>query len=153
GAYSKNKAVNVWMGRTLLLLGGFPYNWKLQHNLLHHTYTNIQTIDEDIRDRLALRFSPYTMLRKYHRLQHAYAFFFYGLMTFYWALFKDFVQLFKFKEKGVNTLSKKENIIFFFQILLHKVVYLSLILGLPMWVGGFAFWQVFLGFFAMHFVA
>lgn len=37
GAYSSNKNVNTWMGHTLNLLGGAVFNWKLQHNILHHT--------------------------------------------------------------------------------------------------------------------
>ena len=40
-AYSKNKNVNKWMGYLLNILGGYDLNWRIQHNVLHHTYTNI----------------------------------------------------------------------------------------------------------------
>ncbi len=37
GAYSKIKSVNTWLGYTLNLMGGMVFNWRLQHNVLHHT--------------------------------------------------------------------------------------------------------------------
>jgi linoleoyl-CoA desaturase len=30
------------------LLGGSATNWKIQHNVLHHSFTNIDGYDEDI---------------------------------------------------------------------------------------------------------
>jgi fatty acid desaturase len=32
--------VNKFMGGTIYVLAG-KYNWQVQHNVLHHTYTNI----------------------------------------------------------------------------------------------------------------
>ncbi len=93
GAYSANKNVNYWLGNTLNLLGGSVFNWKLQHNILHHTYTNITFLDDDISDRLVLKFSPHTNQKSYHQFQWIYAFFFYGLLTFYWAVAKDCAML------------------------------------------------------------
>jgi linoleoyl-CoA desaturase len=86
GAYSSNKTINYLMGHTLNLVGGSVFNWKLQHNILHHTYTNITHIDEDIEDRLVLKFSPHTKTKWFHQFQWVYAMFFYGLLTFYWVL-------------------------------------------------------------------
>src|ERR1044071_4833883 len=37
GAYTGNKNVNLWIGSTLNLLGGCSHNWRLQHNIMHHT--------------------------------------------------------------------------------------------------------------------
>src|SRR5690606_13440652 len=48
GAFSASKKVNDLMGHTLNLVGGSAFNWKLQHNILHHTYTNVVEMDEDI---------------------------------------------------------------------------------------------------------
>ena len=41
GAYSKKHWVNNLLAGTLYLLGSNVLNWKIQHNVLHHTYTNI----------------------------------------------------------------------------------------------------------------
>lgn len=153
GAYSKNPNVNKWMGRTLVLMGGLPYNWQLQHNILHHTYTNVQPMDEDVQDKVALRFSPYTFLKKYHRLQFIYAFLFYSLTTLFWVLLKDFIQFFKFNNKGVNKLSKAENVLFFIQIVSVKLIYLSVIFLVPILYAGIPFSQVLAGFLLMHAIA
>ena len=44
-AYSKNKNVNKWIGYFLNIVGGYDLNWRIQHNVLHHTYTNIIGMD------------------------------------------------------------------------------------------------------------
>ena len=47
-SFSSRKWVNRLMGSSIYALAGNVYNWKVQHNVLHHTYTNIQGMDEDI---------------------------------------------------------------------------------------------------------
>jgi linoleoyl-CoA desaturase len=49
GAYSRSKKINSFFGGLLNLVGAYHVNWKIQHNVLHHTYTNIYGHDEDIR--------------------------------------------------------------------------------------------------------
>ena len=153
GAYSENKIINYLVGHSLNLVGGSVFNWKLQHNILHHTYTNIAHIDEDIQDRLVLRFSPHTLVKKYHQLQYIYAFFFYGLLTLYWVLAKDFIQFIQFTTKGVNPQSKKENTLTLIKIVASKILYFLVIFGLPVFVFNIPFLEVLAGFFLMHFTA
>ncbi|MBC8045222.1 MAG: acyl-CoA desaturase [Fimbriimonadaceae bacterium] len=152
GAYSANKNVNTWMGYTLNLLGGTVFNWKLQHNILHHTYTNIVDMDDDIDDKAVMRFSPHKKLKVFHRLQFVYAFFFYGLLTLYWTLGKDFVQYAKYTANGVNANSKKENRIILAKITLIKIIYFFIFLIVPVLFFQIPFWQVITGFLIMHFI-
>jgi len=51
GAYAKNRWVNRLIGYSLNLVGGNATNWKIQHNVKHHTYTNVEGHDEDIAGR------------------------------------------------------------------------------------------------------
>ena len=81
GSFSRNKKTNKFFGMSLYLLGGFPPNWRFQHNTLHHGYTNIEGQDGDIEPVGILRFSPHQPLKTIHRYQNLYAWFFYGLMT------------------------------------------------------------------------
>ncbi|MFN0275193.1 MAG: fatty acid desaturase family protein [Chitinophagales bacterium] len=152
GAYSANKTVNTWMGYTLNLLGGTVFNWKLQHNILHHTYTNIVDMDDDIDDKAVMRFSPHKKLKIFHQLQFIYAFFFYGLLTLYWAVGKDFVQYFRYTANGVNANSKYQNRITFAKIVLSKLLYFFVFLVLPVLFFQIPFLQVVTGFIVMHFV-
>jgi len=152
GAYSASDRVNYWMGHTLNLCGGSAHNWKLQHNILHHTYTNITHVDEDIQDRLVLKFSPHTERKWYHRYQGLYATLFYGLLTLYWVLAKDFVQFAQFTRNGVNSGTRAQRNTALLRIIALKIIYFAVILGAPL-VAGLPWWQVLTGFLVMHFVA
>lgn len=153
GSFSVNKKLNSLMGSSLNLLGGSIFNWKLQHNVLHHTYTNITHLDEDIQDRLVLKFSPFTKTKWFHKYQWIYALFFYGLLTLYWAVGKDFVQFYQFTKTGVNTNNLKQNIIVFTHIILIKIFYFFMMIGLPILVFNIPSMEVLIGFLTMHFFA
>ena len=153
GAYSSNKTVNFLMGHTLNLVGGSVFNWKLQHNILHHTYTNITHIDEDIEDRLVLKFSPHTKTKWFHKFQWIYAMFFYGLLTFYWVLAKDFVQYAQFTKSGVNPGNKNENRNTLTKIILIKLFYFLAVIVMPIVLFHIPVLQLLSGFLLMHFVA
>lgn len=153
GAYSKDSRVNYWLGHSLNLLGGSVFNWKLQHNILHHTYTNVIDMDDDIEDKLILRFSPHTQVKWYHRFQFIYAFFFYGILTLYWALIKDFVQFRKYIKQGVNKETQAKNRVYFFKMLLSKIVYMLLFIISPLFILHMPVWVYLSGFLIMHFVA
>ena len=71
GAYSKKKWINNLVGYSLNLVGGNATNWKIQHNVKHHTYTNVTGMDEDIAPKGGiLRFDPNTPAKKHHKWQH-----------------------------------------------------------------------------------
>lgn len=150
GAYSKNKRVNTWLGYTLNLMGGMVFNWRLQHNVLHHTYTNIDGMDDDIENKLVLRFSPHSTTKRFHRLQFIYVFFFYSILTLYWVVAKDTVQYFKYRKNGVNRYSEKENRFYLISMFFLKALYLFYLLALPLWVQGYSFGLVIGGFLIMH---
>lgn len=152
GAYSADKRVNWIMAHTLNLCGGSTHNWKLQHNILHHTYTNITHLDDDIQDRLVLKFSPHTEAKWYHRFQWLYATFFYGLLTLYWVVAKDFVQFAQFAKSGVDASSASERRSMMVRLIVLKATYFAVALVLPIALG-IAWWQVLTGFLVMHMVA
>jgi linoleoyl-CoA desaturase len=153
GAFSHRPWVNKWLGRTIYLAGAGVVNWKLQHNVLHHTYTNVADLDEDIKDRGVLKLSPHDTAGHMHRFQWMYAFLFYGIVTLYWVLLKDFIQYYHFIRSGVNRQGKTENRRMLAGLVLMKAVYLSVFFVIPVFAAGIAFWQVLLGFLLMHFAA
>lgn len=153
GAYSKNSKTNFWLGHTLNILGGSVFNWKMQHNVLHHTYTNIVDLDEDIDDKVFMRFSPHTKVKWYQRFQFIYAFFFYGILTLYWAVLKDFTQFFRYKREGINKNSARENRIVFTKIVLSKIIYFTCILIIPIYVIKMPAFEYLMGYLIMEFTA
>ncbi|MDO8998908.1 MAG: acyl-CoA desaturase [Bacteroidota bacterium] len=150
GAYSKNQYVNNWLGYSLNLIGGMVFNWKLQHNVLHHTYPNIHNLDDDIADKLVLRFSPHSTAKKFHRFQFIYVFFFYSILTLYWALAKDFIQYFKYIKEGTNRFTKSENIKYFISMVFLKLLFFTYMIILPIVFQGYSVGLIISGFLIMQ---
>lgn len=151
-AYSSNKIVNKLLGLSLNFLGGSAKNWKIQHNRLHHTFTNVHDLDPDVSPVGLLRFSPKAPLKKFHRFQHIYAWFFYGLMTISWATNKEFKQLNDFLKDGV--IKKKEYWSLMTEMVAWKIIYYAYLFAIPYFlVGGISFGFWLLCFFSLHFVS
>ncbi|WP_247237913.1 acyl-CoA desaturase [Telluribacter sp. SYSU D00476] len=153
GAYSKNPSVNKWMGYSINLAGAGVDNWKFQHNILHHTYTNVVPMDEDIRDRGIVKLSPHHEPKRVHRFQYLYAFAFYGILTLYWVLLKDFIQYHGFIKSGVNRKSTQENRRMLLGLILMKSIYLFAFFGVPIFLFQLPWLEVVAGFLLMHFTA
>jgi linoleoyl-CoA desaturase len=153
GAYSKNKKINTIMGYTISLCGGFPINWYYQHNVLHHTYTNIEGLDEDIEPSPVLRFSPFKKLMNHHRLQHLFAWFFYGMMTLLWTTTKDFKSMAKYKKMGLLKGQERSYASFMVEMVLLKLVYYVIVLFLPMYFLPIPWFQTLLMYLFMHFIS
>jgi len=152
GSFSNKQSTNRLVALCTWLLGVDPRNWKIQHNVLHHSFTNIEHADEDIEPRFIFRFSPHQPRLSIQKYQHLYAFFFYGLGTLIWVTVKDFVKAIKYKNEGFIKSGRDFNL-HITQIIIRKVVYFSLFLVLPsIWLA-YPFWMVALMFLTMHFVA
>jgi linoleoyl-CoA desaturase len=152
GAFSRKKWVNRLCSSSMFLLGSNTFNWKVQHTLLHHTYTNIYGYDQDIESKGMLRLCQHAPLRGIHRFQYLYAYFFYGLMTLY-KLLADFRQLVDFNRCGITRAQGGQPSHEMLKLIVVKIVYFSVILGLPLWLSAYSWWQVLLGFSLLHFTA
>lgn len=151
GCYSKNPKINKLMGYTMNLIGANANVWQIQHNVLHHTYTNIDNADDDIHTPSILRFSPHQKRKWIHRFQHIYVWFFYGISTISWVTIKDFAQLFRYKKRGIikeNSKFRKELL----QVAGWKLFYYSYVLVLPMVLLPFSPWFILLCFISMLFI-
>lgn len=153
GAYSRNETINNVIGKVLYLLGGNDVNWRIQHNVLHHTYTNVTDIDEDIDPpALFLRFSPHKKRFKIHRFQHVYAWFFYGLMTLLWFLSKDYKQASRYKKMGLvesQGLSFSKHLAI---IIVSKSFYALIFLLLPFLLSPAHWYVTLIGYLLMQFI-
>lgn len=151
GAYSKNKTINNMLGFLVNFLGSYHINWKIQHNVLHHSFTNIHGMDEDI-DNAIMRFSPNRPGSKKFKLQSFYGPFVYLLLSLYKFASKDIEQLIRFNR---NDLYSAQGLTFKqakTQLIFHKIWYIGMILVLPIIVMSAPWWVVVLGFILMQFV-
>lgn len=148
GSVSNREWVNKMLSGSMYLLGGNVFTWKLQHNVLHHTFTNIMGLDDDIRERSTIRLSPHAPLKKYHKYQHLYAMPLYCLMTLSIVL-RDFEQLHTYNRKGLTERQKGNPRREYTIMLITKLLYFGVMLFLPFFF--FAWWKVLIGFFVVHF--
>lgn len=153
GSFSKKPWVNKIMGSSIYILAGNVYNWKVQHNVLHHTYTNIHGHDEDLDAGKILRFTKHAKWQWYHKFQHYYSILLYGLLTINWAITTDFLQMKRYMARKLSYGKFPNPFINWSKLVLSKIVYISIWIVLPLLVLDIAWWQVLLGFFIMHYTA
>lgn len=153
GAYHSNRTVNQIVGASLYLISGNVSNWRIQHNILHHTFTNIEGLDEDLESSGLIRMHPSQEWKGFHRFQKFYSPFVYGLLTLNWVIAKDFKQLLRYYKRGIGGHTaesiRKEWII----LVATKTLYFSLFFVIPLIFVPVAWYWVILGFVIMHFLA
>lgn len=151
GAYSANSRVNRWLGFTFDVFGANGYMWKITHNVIHHTYTNIHGVDEDLTVSPLLRLSPGSERTALHRWQHVYCWPAYGLSTLNWLFVKDFQQ---FNKRDIGPYKDKRHGVSEWALLVgFKLFTVLWMIVLPLVLLPITWWQFVLGFVAMHFTA
>lgn len=152
GAYSAKPFVNTILGYTLNLVGASAFNWRIQHNVLHHTYTNIHTHDEDIREHLIFRMSPHTQPKPWHKYQHLYALPLYGLMTISWMLTKDYKQMIQYHRQNLTAKMTDSYAREVAILIVTKVFYIGYMFVLPLMFTKLAWWELGIGVFIAHYI-
>ena len=152
GSYSDKSWVNKFMGGTIYILAGNVYNWQVQHNVLHHTYTNIPGHDEDLDAGRIIRFTKEAKWHSFHRFQQYYSIFLYGLLTFNWSLTTDFKQMKAYLKRKLSYGEAKSSKTLWTTLVISKIIYFTVWIILPMGIG-VSWWKVLVGFFIMHYTA
>ncbi|MBS1555385.1 MAG: acyl-CoA desaturase [Bacteroidetes bacterium] len=153
GAYSDKAWLNELMGYSLNLVGANAFNWKIQHNVLHHSFTNVHDHDEDISPRGVLRLCPSTPWKHVHRYQFIYAWFLYGLMTIAWLGYKDFIRIVRYQRSGMATKQRADIVKEWFILIATKLGYVAYIFVAPLLFTAIPWYQVLFGVILMHYVA
>ncbi len=140
GSFSKYGWLNELAGLSLNFLGANVFLWKTKHNVVHHTFTNIDGVDDDIDARPFLRLCETQKKYKIHRYQHLYFWAAYSLLYLYWVLFTDYEKYFtgKVGNMPIKPFTPKEHIIFWS----FKVMHLGLFIAFPIYMVGFLPWLI-----------
>lgn len=152
GTFSQNKRLNQIMSLSMNMLGGNSMIWRLQHNVEHHTFTNIDGLDRDISISGILRFSPHQKLMKIHRFQYIYGWLLYTLMTFSWVTSGDFSQLKRFYTNGTIA-TREEYRKKLIELIGWKILYYGFTLGLPLLLTSYSPFLILGGFVLMHLIS
>ncbi|CAN5745572.1 acyl-CoA desaturase [soil metagenome] len=148
GSYSPNSKLNDFLGLSLNLLGASSYFWKQKHNIIHHTYTNVDGIDDDIAKSPVIRQCETQKWVPAHKVQHIYLPFVYSLSTIFWIYVMDFTKYFSRKIYTTEAwkMSTKNHIIFW----ATKINYAIVFIAIPIWVLGWQGWLA--GYLVMNIV-
>ncbi len=151
GAYSSHKWINDVMGHSLNALGGNAFIWKFKHNIIHHTYPNVDGMDDDIAKSPLMRQCTTQKWFPLHKFQHIYVVLVYAITSFAWVFIMDFTKY--FKKKVVNLplqkMNTKEHVIFWASKVLYLLFYIAIplyIVGWQRWLVGFISFNVVMGF-------
>ena len=147
GSYSPNHKLNDFIG--LLASNGLGANaffWKQKHNVIHHTYTNVDGLDDDIAKSPIIRQCESQKWVPAHQVQHLYLPFIYSLSSIFWIFFMDFTKYFSRKIYTTDAwkMSFKNHVIFW----ATKIYYAVVFIAIPIMVWGWAGWLI--GFFVAN---
>ncbi len=147
GSYSTNNTLNDFIG--LLSSNGLGANaffWKQKHNIIHHTYTNVDGIDDDIAKSPIIRQCETQKWVPFHQIQHIYLPFVYSLSSIFWIFFMDFTKYFgrKIYTTDAWELTWKNHLVFW----TTKLYYLTFFIIVPIMTWGWAGWLI--GFFVTN---
>ena len=146
GSYSTKSWFNEIMGYSLNILGGNSFFWKQKHNIIHHTYTNVDGVDDDIAKLPTIRHCETQKWYPAHRVQHLYLPFLYMISSLFWIFWMDFQKYFKRKIFTTKAwkMDNKEKVVFW----ITKIYYVAVWMVLPIYVVGF--WPWLAGFMVAH---
>jgi linoleoyl-CoA desaturase len=146
GSYSGRSWINYVMGLSLNLLGGNAFIWKFKHNIIHHTYTNIDGLDDDIAKSPVMRSCESQKWTSAHRYQHIYVVLLYAVSSFLWVSMMDFVKYFRHRvhNTSLQKMDFSEHLIFWFSKILYVIFYIAI----PVHFVGWSAWAI--GFTCMH---
>jgi linoleoyl-CoA desaturase len=148
GSFSTKPWVNELMGYSLNVMGGNVLLWKYKHNVNHHSFTNIEGMDDDIDIKPWIRVHQDQKKHWFHRFQHIYWVILYGATYLLWVFVQDFKKYFtgKVGDLPFRKMNFKEHSIFW----ISKLVYLSVFIVIPVFQVGFA--ETMIGYFIIAFV-
>lgn len=145
GSFSQSKIANKIATFSINMLGASGIMWNNKHNIIHHTYTNIDGVDDDIEIKPMLRMCPTQKKYKIHRFQHIYVWFLYTLLLIVWLFVSDYTKYFRKKIGPVPI--KKLSGFDHFAFWAAKVGYAFMMIVLPIYIVGFLPWVI--GFLSM----
>jgi linoleoyl-CoA desaturase len=150
GSFSKYKSVNTFAALTLNILGGNAFMWNQKHNIIHHAFTNVDGVDEDINIPF-MRLSSTQSKSRLHKYQHLYFWVLYSLLYIFWMFVSDYKKYFRGKvsNQALKPMKLSDHLIFWGFKLLHAFIFVALpiyMLGFSQWVVGFLVFTLFAGF-------
>jgi len=131
GSFSSRGWVNWFAASTLECLGGSGYIWKVKHCMLHHSFTNVEGVDDDINVGILMRVNVHQRRLWMHRFQHLYCWFLYMMVYNLWIFQVDYQRYFTGKVGRVPMppMNRAEHVKFW----CGKALNACLFFAIPIW--------------------
>jgi linoleoyl-CoA desaturase len=142
GSYSDKAWVNAALSRVFDVSGASSFTWSTAHNFVHHTYTNVPGVDDDLEPGPLLLFYPRENPHWVFRYQHIYAFVLYAFTYVTWVVKKDFVQLRQPDPRSDRRASMGTVV----SVVLWKIIHAGVFIIVPLAISGYSWPAVLLGY-------
>jgi linoleoyl-CoA desaturase len=151
GSFSQKKFLNHIAATSIHLLGADHFMWNMKHNMIHHSFTNVDGVDDDIQIGILMRLAPTQKKMKMHKFQHCYFWILYMLLYVFWLFFSDYKKYFTQKVGNVplKKMELKDHITFWSVKVYHALAFIVipiLMCGWLSWLIGFMIMTFFAGF-------
>jgi len=142
GSFSRHKWLNVLASGSLECLGGSAFLWKMKHCTIHHTFTNVEGVDDDIDIGNLMRVNEHQTRHWMHRFQHLYFWFLYMLFYVSWIFYTDYEKYFTKRIGSVKIarMKRAEHVKFWAGKVLNICIYMAIpiaFVGFKAWIVGF----------------
>ncbi|MEN9598878.1 MAG: hypothetical protein RL596_1189 [Bacteroidota bacterium] len=140
GSFSTNKWVNRFAASSISLLGANHFMWNMKHNMIHHSFTNVDGVDDDIEIGILMRMAPTQRKYKAHKFQHLYFWVLYMLLYIFWIFFADYKKY--FTQKIGNVPLKKMKLADHIEFWGVKVYHAAVFIIIPIVTVGWLSWLI-----------
>jgi linoleoyl-CoA desaturase len=149
GSFSKYPWVNKVAAFSLNLLGGSAFMWNMKHNVIHHAFTNVHEVDDDLNAGFLLRLSEHQKRYKVHSAQHYYFWVLYAQLYLFWIFYSDYKKYFTGKIGNIplKKMKLQDHLIFW----KSKMAFLAIYILIPILFAGWLPWLI--GFITITWVA
>jgi linoleoyl-CoA desaturase len=148
GVAVKNKKINDFLFHlSFNLQGNNAYVWKKYHTESHHLYTNIEGSDIDVLNNPLIRMTDTQPWKWYHRYQHIYGPCLYLLYSLNWFLIRETLMAFGYSSRTIHIKLPPAEVV---KLILYKLLYISCMILLPVWLLPFQWYHVLYAFLLNH---
>ena len=147
----RNRTINdIVQTVTFGLIGADSFLWKLRHIKSHHISPNVDKFDVDVSENGFIRMSPLHQLRWYHRFQHIYANFVYGLIIIHTFIYYDLRCLVTGDLENVRVKTLSYTIVGKF--ILEKSIFVTVMFIIPYLLMDRPWWHIVIGAFIVSYI-
>lgn len=150
GSFSYKTKINNPFRLSFNLFGIASFFWRQKHNVFHHTFTNLNGVDDDIAQNGLLRFHPDQPWKWIYKLQPYYCWLMYCLLYLGWVWVSDFIKYFSKRISGYKIkITKRDHLSFWATKVFHLAffcIFPAMFVGFGQWLAGYLIYGFTVGF-------